>query len=97
MGTDFTSCRKRLLVGTIAAMGEGLNLQGEKTVVFLDQEWSQTKMQQAVDRVHRVDIKEPKNIIYLVGSPVDKLVLQALDRKWSDTKLVTEALTGKEV
>ena len=85
----FLTGKKRILVGTIAAMGEGLNLQRAKTAIFLDQEWSTIKMQQAVDRIHRIDIDEPKNIIYLYSEgTVDELVLQALDRKWSEAELV---------
>lgn len=92
-GEAFCTGKKRLLFGTIAAMGEGLNLQRAKTAIFLDQEWSQTKMQQAVDRVHRMNITEPKNIVYLTTlHTVDQLVMKALTQKWSETRLVMEYL-----
>ena len=77
-----------LLVGTIDSMGEGLNLQWAKNAVFIDSHWSTIKMTQAVDRIHRIDIKEPKNIFLLWSCREDKLVLDALSNKWSDAELV---------
>jgi SNF2 family DNA or RNA helicase len=82
----------RIIVGTIAAMGEGLNLQRADSAIFIDQEWSTIKMEQAFDRVHRITIDKPKNI-YLLHCPdtVDDLVRDALDNKWEVTQLVYEA------
>lgn len=77
-----------LLVGTIDAMGEGLNLQWAKNAVFIDAHWSTIKMTQAIDRIHRIDIKEPKNIYLLWSCREDKLVLDALNKKWSEAELV---------
>jgi SNF2 family DNA or RNA helicase len=77
-----------LLVGTIDAMGEGLNLGWAKHAVFVDCHWSATKMTQAIDRVHRIDAREPKNIYLLSASPVDNLVIQAGERKWTEIELV---------
>jgi SNF2 family DNA or RNA helicase len=77
-----------LLVGTIDSMGEGLNLQWAKNAVFLDAHWSTIKMTQAIDRIHRIDIKEPKNIYLLWSCREDKLVLDALNHKWSEAELV---------
>lgn len=80
--------KRQALVGTIATMGESLNLQRARTLIFVDQEWSTIKMKQAEDRIHRMDITEPKNIIYLYAAEtVDDLVLEALDKKWSDAEL----------
>jgi SNF2 family DNA or RNA helicase len=82
------------LIGTIAAMGEGLNLQRASTAIFVDQEWSTIKMTQAYDRIHRLDITEPK-VIYLLhcANTVDNLILEALTNKWSQTELVYAALS----
>lgn len=92
-GKDFISGKTNVLVGTIAAMGEGLNLQRARTAIFIDQEWSSVKMVQAVDRIHRIDDTQPKNIIYLhTGGTVDGLVLEALDKKWSDLDLAYKYL-----
>lgn len=84
---------KRVLIGTIDAMGEGLNLQQASTAIFVDQEWSTIKMGQAYDRIHRLGITEPK-IIYLLycAGTVDSLIVEALTNKWSITEFVYAAL-----
>jgi SNF2 family DNA or RNA helicase len=86
---QFMSGAKNVLVATIATGGEGLNLQRATRTIFVDQHWSSMKMQQAVDRIHRMDITEAKHVIYLYNKgTVDELVLQALDNKWSEHELV---------
>lgn len=89
---DFLQKRKRILIGTIATMSEGLNLQRARTAVFFDLHWSSIKMRQAIDRVHRIDIKEPKQIIYLIASPVDDLVFKAFTTKMELVDLVRKFL-----
>ena len=86
----------KLLVGTIDAMGEGLNLQWAKNAIFIDSHWSTIKMTQAIDRIHRIDIKEPKNIYLLWSTREDKLVLDALDHKWSEAELVYFFLADRD-
>lgn len=78
----------RRLVGTIDSMGEGLNLQWAKNAVFVDSHWSTIKMTQAIDRIHRIDIKEPKNIYLLWSCREDKLVIDAINQKWTESELV---------
>ena len=78
----------KLLVGTIDAMGEGLNLGWAQHAIFLDSHWSTIKMSQAFDRIHRIDAKEPKNVYLLWSTKEDKLVLEALAHKWTEAELV---------
>jgi len=83
-----------LLFGTIDAMGEGLNLQRASTAVFLEGHWSTTKMTQALDRIHRVNISEPK-IVYLLNScKEDIIVYKAISKKWSKQEMVYQYLHG---
>ena len=83
------------IVGTIDAMGESLNLQRAHTAIFVDQTWSSISMRQAIDRVHRIDITEPKTIVYLHSDKsVDKLVRRALDQKWSEIMLIREFINA---
>jgi len=91
-GNAFLSGEKRILVGTIAAMREGLNLQLASTAIFIDQDWSAIAMNQAVDRIHRIDITEPKQVIFLRSTPADDLVYKAFTGKWTNAKLVFEFL-----
>jgi SNF2 family DNA or RNA helicase len=89
----FLNGQKRLLVGTIAMMGEGQNYQRAKTAIFFEQDWSTIKMSQAYDRIHRIDITESKNIILLESkNTVDGLILDAIDHKWSETEMVYLAI-----
>lgn len=86
----FLQGKSQLVFGTIAMMGEGIDgLQIASTAVFLDQEWSTIKMNQSIDRIHRMNIDEPKHIIFVSSQDsIDDLVLKALDAKWSDQQLI---------
>jgi len=55
----------KAIIGTIPAMGEGLNLQKATTAVFTDIDWTPAANRQAEDRIHRGDITEPRTIIRL--------------------------------
>ncbi len=72
----------RVLVGTIGAMGEGLNLQAASVVVFLDLHWSPSACEQAVGRAYRRGQSKPVHVIKLVATgTVDEDVLALLERK----------------
>lgn len=88
----FMEGKTDLLFGTIASMGEGLSLERARYAIFLDQEWSSIKMAQAIDRIHRINIDEPKVIYELYSTKEDRLVLEAIDKKWSDAELVYQFL-----
>jgi SNF2 family DNA or RNA helicase len=87
---EFLDGRTRVITGTIAAMGEGIDgLQKADTAIFVDQEWSTTLMANAMDRIHRLGIIAPKQIILLYCPHTkDELVLRALDEKWTNQQLV---------
>lgn len=89
---EFLKGERRLLFGTIAAMGESLNLQVAGTAIFLSQEWSSIKMEQAEDRVHRINITGPKYIIHLYSSSIDRMVLKALDHKWGELEFLRHCI-----
>lgn len=85
----------RLLFGTIAAMGEGLDLPHISTAIFLDVEWSSILMTQAVDRIDRINITESKHIIFLRAvDTVDSLLLDAVKNKWNQRELVEAFVRG---
>lgn len=81
-----------VLVGTIAAMGESLDIPAADTAIFLDQTWSSLKMAQAVERIDRAVANaspKAKNIIRLIApDTVDALIMEALQGKWSQQELV---------
>ena len=89
---EFLNGEVRILVATIAKAGEGLDLKRTNAAIFVDQEWSTIKMQQAYDRIHRLGIDMPKNLYMLKCSPVDYLISEKIERKWDDAQFVYEAV-----
>lgn len=72
----------RVLVGTIGAMGEGLNLQGADIVIFTDKSWVPASVEQAESRSHRRGREKPVHVITLVASgTVDEHVEAVLNNK----------------
>lgn len=94
-GGGFTSGAKRICVGTIDAMGEAIDgLQRAKYAIFLDAHWSTIKMTQALGRIFRKGITGNKETFLLHSCKEDKLVLDAIDRKWTEADLVYHYLSG---
>ena len=72
----------KVVVGTIGAMGEFLNLQAASQVIFCDRSWSQKENEQAEDRVHRGEIKTSPVIRYLYHpKTVDQDIVAVCNRK----------------
>lgn len=91
----FTYADHPILVATIDAAGEGLNLGHIWSTVFFDQHWSSIQMAQAIDRTERdLSATAPRLIMYLQSithaqlPTVDALVRQALSAKWDTIALV---------
>jgi SNF2 family DNA or RNA helicase len=90
---DIQKLKPNLLVGTIGALGESHDLPWMDVAIFVDVDWSSTAMQQAKDRIHRINITSPKLVLYLYHpDTVDDLIFEALDKKWSDIELVQSYL-----
>ena len=90
---DIQRLRPKTLVGTIGALGESHDLPWMDVAIFVDVDWSSTSMQQARDRIHRINITNPKLALYLYHpGTVDDLIFEALDKKWSDIELVQNYL-----
>ena len=85
---EFRTGKLNVLVGTIAGMGEGLDLPMATYSVFVDMEWSTLKMQQAYDRIHRMNITEPKITYLLLSNRVDALIYKAVQDKWNEKELI---------
>lgn len=85
----------RLLVGTIDSMSESLSLEMADAAIFVDQHWSTTQMQQAVDRIHRMNIISKKFIYYLIGSDADQYVMDVVNGKLTDQQMLLEWLHGR--
>lgn len=83
----------RRIVGTIAAMGEGLDLPWIDYAIFLDCEYSSILMHQAIDRIYRINIDSVKHVYYLqCVNTVDQLVYNVIQRKWTTQQIVEQFL-----
>jgi len=71
---------------SIAACGQGLNLQSASIVVFAELHWVVGQMLQAEDRVHRVGQSTSVNVQYLIApGTLDDAMYEVLNRKYRDT------------
>jgi SNF2 family DNA or RNA helicase len=87
-GKDFATGKTDICCCTIESV-EGVDgLQRAVNAVFLDAHWSTIRMTQAIDRIHRMNIDAPKNIYLLHSCKEDKMVLDAINNKWSESDLI---------
>ena len=65
-----------VILGTISAMGEGLNMQAADTVIFADKTWVPADQKQAIARVLRMGQKSDSILIYsiVMENTIDELV-----------------------
>lgn len=93
---EFMRGEQRLLFATIGAAGESLNLGMADTAIFLNEHWSARKMEQAVERIHRLDIVSPKQAIFVRGQDtVDTLIAEGVAEKWAESRLALEYVNRK--
>ena len=90
--SDFKRGASKRLVGTIAGMGESIDLPTAATAIFVDQHWSATLMEQALNRIHRMNITTAKSTILLWSTAEDADVIDCFTSKWSENDLVYKFL-----
>ncbi|XP_030837594.1 chromodomain-helicase-DNA-binding protein 1-like isoform X1 [Strongylocentrotus purpuratus] len=74
------------------AGGQGLNLVGADTVIFVDSDYNPQNDLQAAARAHRIGQTRPVKIIRLIGrDSVEELILQRADEK---LKLTNDVIEG---
>ena len=83
----------RVMIGNIAAAGEGFTMTTATHVVFVELTWTPAEMEQAEDRAHRIGQKNAVNIHFLVveGS-LEARIIEILIEKM---EVIEEALDGK--
>jgi SNF2 family DNA or RNA helicase len=85
-----------ILVGSLAAAAEGLNLQHASTMIVTDGTWSPALAYQLSNRIHRIGQDRPCQVMHLVGvltngrkrRTVDHLVRRALTKRMSEQQMV---------
>ena len=71
-----------VLIGTIGAMGTGLNLYVGSIIIFLDQPWTKAAYDQAVDRCHRIGQKNNLTIYNLIcKNTIDERISEIIKKK----------------
>ena len=86
---EWKAGKVRLLFGTIASCAEGFNFPQASTAICLDQDWSPIKMAQLDERIHRLGIKEGKQMIYLTcKGTADEAIRLSLENSWSARDLI---------
>jgi len=90
----FQSKEIRVLGGTIRAMGEGINLQNARYVVFIDRDWTPARNAQALARIHRYGQHDPVTAYNIIArNTIDSFIAKTLRRKVS----IFDALLGKDL
>ena len=73
---------RKVIIGTIGAMGTGLTLTAGTVEIFLDEPWNRANKEQAEDRCHRVGTKENVTIYTLVcKDTIDERINELVEKK----------------
>ena len=73
---------RKVIVGTIGAMGTGLTLTAGTVEIFMDEPWNRANKEQAEDRCHRVGTTENITIYTLVcKGTIDERINELVERK----------------
>jgi len=64
---EFVDGTRRVLICTIATMGESQNFQNANNVIFLDRSWNPSENTQAEDRVYRLGQERKVTITHLIA------------------------------
>lgn len=82
MVEKFQSGKAKVIIGTIGAMGTGLNLYAGTVEIFLDEPWNRANKEQAEDRCHRVGTKQNVTIYtILCKDTIDERVHTLVENK----------------
>lgn len=79
---EFQSGASQVIIGTIGAMGTGLNLFEGSVIIFVDHPWTRAAYDQAVDRCHRIGQKNNLLIYDLIcHNTIDEKILNLINKK----------------
>ena len=77
-----TDDKCKVIIGTIGAMGTGLNLFKASYIIFLDSPWNMALKAQAEDRAHRIGTKGTVSVITLCcRDTIDERIEELVEKK----------------
>lgn len=84
----------RVFVGTLATLGESVNLQRASNAIFLDRSWNPGTNAQATDRIYRIGQTKPVTITHIVARDTadEYRVLPTLANKEAIRRLILGGL-----
>lgn len=71
----------QVIVATIKALGTGVTLTAAQDMVFNDYPWIPSELSQATKRIHRIGQDEHCRIHWVIGGPIDKMILNSVQSK----------------
>ena len=81
------------IIGTIGAMGTGLNLYAGSVIIFVDHPWTKAAYDQAVDRCHRIGQKNNLTIYNLMcHDTIDERIWEIVKRKGELSNFVIDGM-----
>lgn len=82
---------RRIIIGTVGAMGTSHTLTAARNVIFYDCPWNPSDMEQCEDRCHRPGTTNSVNVYKLiVRDTVDEVVNNILDKKEATSKFIVD-------
>jgi len=79
---DFREGHVRVLIGTIASMGTGIDLYESATAIFAEMDWTPAMNVQAEDRLHRIGQKRSPTIYHIIGKQtIEEHILSVTQEK----------------
>jgi len=85
----------KVIVGNLAAMGEGLTLTAASDVVFIESSWTPAQMDQAIDRCHRIGQTDSvTGWVLIVPGTVDEDINELVNAKRG---IIAGAVEGQKV
>ncbi len=88
---DFQSGETRMIVVNIQAGGVGLTLTAASYELFVELPWTNSALEQAEDRAHRIGQKETLNVYYAIGeNTIDEMFVKMIAVKKGISEQATE-------
>lgn len=89
---------RKVIIGTIGAMGTGLTLSAGTTMIFMDHPWNRALYDQAVDRCHRIGQNENITIYNMMcKNTIDERIWELVTKKGAMSDAIIDGkITGNK-